>query len=242
VRPQLECLIAQAGQLDLLAVDETMAFADGEAHDFASDRPLANVFGTRRQRREREIASAIAQECADVAAEDLARVDLEERIVLLEAREQHRHGLEGTDERVDQAQRSRLAAGRGLHTPRSAIRAGEHTPAIGEEHEALGCQLDPPRAALEQGDAEQPFERLDLLAHRLLRDVELPRRAGEAALFGDGTEVAHLAHFGREHTSEFMTRNATRRQAKLVGEQQLALVRPADRRVPSWHGHCSRKE
>src|SRR5512133_1570092 len=33
-----------------------------------------------------------------------------------------------------------------------------------------------------------------------------------------------------------------RRQAKLVGEQQLALVRRADRRVPSWHGHCSRKE
>jgi hypothetical protein len=116
--------------------------------------------------------------------------------------------------------------------PRGAIRAGQHAPAIGQEDEALGCELDPPRAALEQDDAEQPFERLDLLAHRLLRDVELPGRAGEAALFGDGGEIAHLAHFGRDHTSEFMTGIATRRQAALVGEQQLALVRRADRRVP----------
>jgi hypothetical protein len=233
VRPQFERLVAQAGQLDLLVVGEAVVLADGDAHDFASDCPLANVVGIRRQRRKREIAGAVAQECADVAAEDLACVDPEERIVLFQALEQHRHRLEGADERVDEVQRSCLAAGRGLHAPGGAIRAREHAPAIGEEHEALGGQLDPSRAALEQGDAEQLFERLDLLAHRLLRDVELPRRAGEAALFGDGGEVAHLAHFRRDHSGESMPGDTARRQAELVGEQQLALVRPADRRVPS---------
>ena len=61
-----------------------MLFSHGDAHDLAPDRPLTDVFGIRRQRREREIAAAVAQEGGDVAAEDLAGVDLQQRIVTVE--------------------------------------------------------------------------------------------------------------------------------------------------------------
>ena len=178
----------------------------------------------------------------DVAAEDLAGVDLQERIVPVEPREEYRHGLEGADERVDEAQRSGLAAGGGLHPPRGAVGAGEHAPAIGKEHDPLGRELDPSRAALEQGDAEQLLERLDLLAHRLLGDVQLPGGAGEAAAFGDGGEVAHLAQIGRCHRSECTTGTAPRRQAEVVAEQQLALVHRSDGRLPSLGDSSSTPE
>src|SRR5262245_14871994 len=81
VRPQLQRLVAQAGQLDLVAVGEAMMRSHGHAHDLASDRPLTDVFGIGGQRCEREIAPAVAQEGRDVAAEDLAGLDLQQRIV-----------------------------------------------------------------------------------------------------------------------------------------------------------------
>jgi hypothetical protein len=49
------------------------------------------------------------------------------------------------------------------------------------------------------------LERLDLLAHRLLGDVQLAGGAREAAAFGDGGEVAHLAQIRRCHRIECTT-------------------------------------
>src|SRR5262249_49622699 len=92
-----------------------------------------------------------------------------------------------------------------LHPPRRAVGTGEYSLAIGEKHDPLGRERDPPRAAFEQGDAEQLLERLDLLAHRLLGDVQLTSGAGEAAAFGDDGEVAHLAQVGSRHASECTT-------------------------------------
>jgi hypothetical protein len=88
VWPQLERLVAQCGELDLRAVGEPMLLSDGHSHDLAPDCSLSNVFGIRRQRRESEVAVAVAQEGGDVAAEDLAGVDLQQRIVTLESFEE----------------------------------------------------------------------------------------------------------------------------------------------------------
>jgi hypothetical protein len=134
VRPQLERLIAQAVKLDLIAVGEAMALPDGDAHDLAPDRPLAHVVAIRGQRRERDVAIAVAQERGDVAAEDLAGVDLEQRVVLVEPGEQHGDGLKGADEGIDEPQGSHLTSGGGLHAPRGAVGASEHAPAIGQKY------------------------------------------------------------------------------------------------------------
>jgi hypothetical protein len=61
-----------------------MLFSHGHAHDLAPNRPLTDAFGIGRKWREREIAAAVAQEGGDVAAEDLASVDLQQRIVPVE--------------------------------------------------------------------------------------------------------------------------------------------------------------
>src|SRR5262249_39726066 len=53
-------------------------------------------------------------------------------------------------------------------------------------------ELDAARGALEQAHAEQLLERLDLLAHRLLGDVQLAGGTGEAAELCDCDEVTHL--------------------------------------------------
>ena len=62
---------------------------------------------------------------------------------------------------------------------------------VEDQNRALAFWIRP--MAFEQGDAEQLLERPHLLAHRLLGDVQLAGRAGEAAAFRDGGEVAHLA-------------------------------------------------
>ena len=44
----------------------------------------------------------------------------------------------------------------------------------------------------EEWRADLCFERLDLAAHRRLRDVQLFRRAAHVSFFGNGNEVADL--------------------------------------------------
>src|SRR4029450_12103990 len=177
-RPQLQRFIAHARKLDLLAVGKAMALCHGEANDLASDCPLGEVVGIRRQRREREIAGSAPEESRNIAAEDLASVNLEQRVVLAETGEQDRDGLEGTDERVGQPYRSCLSTCGGLHPLGGSVGPGQDAPAVGQKHLTLGSQGHASRAALEQGDAEQLLERPDLLADRLLSDVKLLWGAG----------------------------------------------------------------
>src|SRR5262245_5279529 len=154
VRPQLQRLVTDARQVDLLVVGEVMVLPDGDAHHLAPDRPLTDVFGIRRQRREGEIAAAVAQEGGDVAAEHLAGVDLQPRVVAVEPIKEEGHGLEGADERVDEAQRPDLAARCGLHTAGGAVGTREHTAAIGEKYRSLGREPDASGTALEERNAE----------------------------------------------------------------------------------------
>jgi hypothetical protein len=58
VWPELECFLAQALQLDLLAVGEVVLLADGDAHDLAPDRLLADLVGVAGQRRQWQVAGA----------------------------------------------------------------------------------------------------------------------------------------------------------------------------------------
>jgi putative intracellular protease/amidase len=67
----------------------------------------------------------------------------------------------------------------------------------------------------------------------LLSDVQLPRGAGEAAAFGDGGEVAHLAQVGSGHEASVRPVDPGVAQAEVVAEQQLALVRPTVARLRS---------
>jgi hypothetical protein len=199
VRPELEGLVAQLGELDPVDVGETVAVSSRDSDDFAPDGPLADVLGIGRERGEREVAGVLAQELGDVAAEDLAGMNLEQGKLLVEPGEQQRHGLECADERVDEPQGAGLAARCSSDAQRGAVGAGEQPSAIGEKDHSLGRELHAPRRALEQRDAEQLLKRLDLLAHRLLRDVQLPGCTGEAAAFGDRGEVAHLTQIGGRH-------------------------------------------
>jgi hypothetical protein len=199
VRPQLERLVPQLRELDLLTAGESMALPDGNSQDLPADGSLAQVVGIRGQGREREITAALTEQRLDVAAEHFPGLDLEQPIVLGQASEQHRHRLEGADERIHEAQDAGFAAGGRLHPSGGSVGAGEHAPAIGEEDLPFGRESDPPRAALEQRDTEQLLERLDLLAHRLLCDVQLLRGSCEAAAFGNGREIPHLAQVRSGH-------------------------------------------
>ena len=51
-----------------------------------------------------------------------------------------------------------------------------------QQHGACRRQRDLAAAAIEERQADQFFERLDLLSHRRLREIKLFRRAAEAAL------------------------------------------------------------
>src|SRR6185437_5743228 len=77
-----------------------------------------------------------------------------------------------------------------------------------EDPSGLG-QGDSALAAFEQRYAEIPFQRLDLLGKRWLRDVQADRGAGEAQLLGDRDEVAQL-------TEVKHSRNAYKERSKYI--------------------------
>src|SRR4029450_2978395 len=84
MRPQLQHLVAQACELDLLTVCEAMLFPNRDAHDLAPDRSLTDVSGIGSEGGERKIAVAVAEECGDITAEHLTRIDLEHWILLVQ--------------------------------------------------------------------------------------------------------------------------------------------------------------
>ena len=87
-------------------------------------------------------------------------------------------------------------------TRRTARSAGsEHPFALGEEDRSLWGEGDMPGVPPEQCDAQGGLERLDLLADRLLGDVQVVGRAREAAALRHGHEVAHLPQIRRHNRS-----------------------------------------
>src|SRR5262249_53263542 len=63
--------------------------------------------------------------------------------------------------------------------------------------------------------------------------MQLAGGAGEASSFGDSGEVALLAQVGSGHAGECTTARTGAIQPEVVAEQQLALVHPRPRRLPS---------
>ena len=75
----------------------------------------------------------------------------------------------------------------------------------GEEHRSVRGQLDAPRRAPQQGDPGGPLQRHDLPADRLLGDVQVVRRPGEAAPpshRGEGAQLAELEAGAGRHTRD----------------------------------------
>src|SRR5204862_6220066 len=70
---------------------------------------------------------------------------------------------------------------------------GHRGPRVFQECDACRRELDAARQPLEEQDAELALEGLQLLAERRLLDSEPPGRAREAALLGDGDEIAKMA-------------------------------------------------
>ena len=73
--------------------------------------------------------------------------------------------------------------------------------AIGEQPPARLGQLDVPRRAHEQLDAQLGLELPDRLAQRRRGHVQPVGRTREAQLLGDGDEVAQMAQLGHDDRS-----------------------------------------
>jgi hypothetical protein len=69
---------------------------------------------------------------------------------------------------------------------------GEGVAGLGDERLADRGQLHPPTGPLEQGAAELPLQPLDLLADRLLCDMQPRGRTAEVQLVGDRDGVLQL--------------------------------------------------
>ena len=100
----------------------------------------------------------------------------------------HKHDVDGVEERADRAVD-------GDQRPGEVVRhrvagAGRHPRPRGD-HTGRG-QLDPARRARQQGDAKGGLERLDLLADRLLGDVQLLGGPGEATQLRHGHKATQL--------------------------------------------------
>src|SRR5215813_4860965 len=83
------------------------------------------------------------------------------------------------------------------------------------------------RRAPQQSDPEGPLQCFDLLADRLLGDVQVVGRPGEAASLrhrGKGAQLAEFEIPARRYTPRLYPVPAWRRQAALVTRQQAALV------------------
>jgi hypothetical protein len=62
-----------------------------------------------------------------------------------------------------------------------------------------------------------------LLAYRLLGDVQVGGRPGEAAVVGDGDEVAHLAQFGGRHAASLRRSSSHRDKHALSPNNNFRL-------------------
>ena len=146
-------------------------------------------------RGEREIVAFGEEELGDVGAEDLARFDLDLRVGLGQARQQPGERVPDCCQRVGEPQCAGFPAGCRLGPAGGAVGGGEDSPAVGEEYLSFGGELDAPRRTPQQGNPEGPLQRFDLLADRLLGDVQVVGRPGETAPLRYRGEGAQLAEF-----------------------------------------------
>jgi hypothetical protein len=195
-REHLEPLLLQRRELDLVGFREWVSVADGETKHFPPHESLAKPGRKRGHRYEGEVALSALQETGDIGAVDLAGADLEFRVALSQQVEERRGRLERGDQAVDEAQGACLAASSGLRPSHGPVGRGEQSLCVSEEDLAGRGQFDPSGAATQQGDGERGLERPDLLAHRLLGDVQILGGTREVPVLGDGHEVAHLPEIG----------------------------------------------
>jgi hypothetical protein len=107
-------------------------------------------------------------------------------------------------------------AGRGLlRSHQRRVEAGDHVTCLVEQRPAGARERDLPAGALEQLHPELDLAPAHRLAQRRLGDVQVQCGAAEAQPFGDGDEVAQLAHLG--HRRNLSAKPiADRRQVLLV--------------------------
>ena len=114
----------------------------------------------------------------------------------------------------------------------SAIRSNASRTTV--EVVATGFRDDQPLAfAVEQLDAELRFQRLDLMAHRALRDGQFFGRAGEALVAGRGLEGLEgiQRRQAAKHDLTIHEKNSGQaRETMLCGQAFLGCIDPASRR------------
>ena len=107
------------------------------------------------------------------------------------------------------AERARRAFGEGGHVGLGRLQARDDARRVAEEELAGLGQRDAARAAgpLHELLADDPLERLDLLADRRLRVAELLGGAAERALLGDGLQGREMPNLDAEPSISSHDRN-----------------------------------
>ncbi len=115
----------------------------------------------------------------------LDHVDLDARVALVERGQRAREVVVAG--RPHRADRDAPAddAGELLELGLQAVDLGEHAARVGEDDRPLGRHVDPAAGPAQDLDAELALEPADLLGECRLREVQLLRGAGEAAVTGD---------------------------------------------------------
>ncbi len=150
----------------------------------------------------REVVAALQEQALDVAAEDLAQLDLQRRIALREPVDDGGQRAVDGRQRVGEADHPVLAPLGRQGARHDTVGGVEHAARLLREHHTRWRELDPAAGAHEQPHAEQVLDNLDLLGERLLGDVQALGGAGEAAQRGHLDHVAHLPELGRLHAPE----------------------------------------
>ena len=177
-------------------------------------------------RREREVVALGYQQLGDVGPEDLACLDRDLRMNLVQAGQQPRDRVPNRGQGVGEAQRASLPAGCRLHPAGRAVGGGQDAPAVGEENLSFGGQFNAPRGAPQKRDPERPLQCLDLLADRLLGDVQVFGRPGEAMQLRhrrEGAQLAQLKARTSHHTRESTSSRPGSDKPRLLSNNKLRL-------------------
>jgi len=225
-RPDLEQPAGEGGEVDALVPRERVGGAQGDAQRLAADGARVKPCRVGGPRREREVVAFGEEEFGDVGAEDLARFDLDLRVDLGQARQQPGSGLPDCGQRVGEPECAGLPAGGRLGPAGGAVGGGEDSPAVGEEYLSFGGELDAARRAPQQGDPEGPLQRFDLLADRLLGDVQVVGRRGETAPLryrGEGAQLAEFEARAGRHTRDSTPFRPGGDKLRLLRDNKLRL-------------------
>jgi hypothetical protein len=121
---------------------------------------------------------------------DKLKHQFDARAALAEYRQQSGENIQLGRGHVSDDELSDLATCRTARNLDRPFRLDQCRSRFDKERAARIRQENAPARPMEEGDAESPFKRADLLTQRRLRDVKPPRRAPEVSLFGDGDEVS----------------------------------------------------